>query len=78
MEINLLEATPLPPTDKSKRVAIGTALYNEILQFYYDEADLLGVIHHEILRGEFLRVERHTLRVLGSGAGVKRKLELFV
>jgi 3-phenylpropionate/cinnamic acid dioxygenase small subunit len=41
MEINLLEATPLPATDKSKRVAIGSALYNEILQFYYDEADLL-------------------------------------
>lgn len=41
MEINLLEPTPLPMTDKSKRVVIGSPLYNEILQFYYDEAEML-------------------------------------
>lgn len=38
---NLLEPTPLPMSVRANRVAIGSPLYNEILEFYYDEAELL-------------------------------------
>lgn len=41
MHTNLLEPTPLPPTIKANRVAIGTDLYNEIVQYLYDEAEML-------------------------------------
>jgi 3-phenylpropionate/cinnamic acid dioxygenase small subunit len=37
----LLEPSPLPPSIKANRVAIGSALYNEVLEFLYDEADML-------------------------------------
>ena len=37
----LLEPTPVPPSVKANRVATGSALYNEILDFYYDEAEML-------------------------------------
>ncbi len=37
----LLEPTPLPPSDRAKRVAIGSPLYNDILEFLYDEAEML-------------------------------------
>lgn len=40
----LLEPTPLPPSDRSKRVAINSPLYNEILEFFYDEAELLDTL----------------------------------
>ncbi len=39
--LNLLEPTPLPPSVRANRVAIGTPLYNEVLEFLYDEAELL-------------------------------------
>lgn len=41
MIANLLEPTPLPPTVRANRVAVGSPLYNEILEFLYDEAEML-------------------------------------
>lgn len=41
MHVNLLEPTPLPATDKAKRVPIGSELYNEVLQYLYDESEML-------------------------------------
>jgi len=37
----LLEPSPLPPTDRSKRVSSGDLLYHEIMDFFHDEAELL-------------------------------------
>jgi 3-phenylpropionate/cinnamic acid dioxygenase small subunit len=37
----LLEPTPLPASERARRVAIGSPLYNEILEFLYDEAEML-------------------------------------
>lgn len=37
----LLEPTPLPPSFKANRVRAGDSLYNEILDFLYDEAEML-------------------------------------
>ncbi len=38
---NLLEPTPLPPSVRANRLAIGSPEYNEILDFLYDEAEML-------------------------------------
>lgn len=40
----LLEPTPLPASDRTRRVAIGSPLYNDILEFLYDEAELLDTL----------------------------------
>ncbi|MNF21423.1 aromatic-ring-hydroxylating dioxygenase subunit beta [Pseudomonas borbori] len=40
----LLEPTPLPPTDRAKRVSSGDPLYHEILDFLHDEAELLDTL----------------------------------
>lgn len=37
----LLEPTPLPPSVKARRIAIGSPIYNEVLNFLYDEAEML-------------------------------------
>jgi len=37
----LLEPTPLPPSLKANRIPAGHALYNEVLDFLYDEAEIL-------------------------------------
>ena len=37
---NLLEPTPLPPSVRANRLAIGSPEYNEILDFLYDEAEM--------------------------------------
>ncbi len=48
MNQNPLEPTPLPPSIREKRVAIGSPLYNEILEFFYDEAEMLDQLRlHE-------------------------------
>lgn len=39
--LNLLEPTPLPPSVRSQRVPFSAPLYDEILAFLYDEAELL-------------------------------------
>ncbi|WP_066343296.1 aromatic-ring-hydroxylating dioxygenase subunit beta [Azohydromonas lata] len=44
MIANLLEPTPLPPTVRANRVSVGCALYNEIVEFLYDEAEMLDEI----------------------------------
>jgi 3-phenylpropionate/cinnamic acid dioxygenase small subunit len=41
MEKNLLEPTPLPPSVRTNRLAIGSPVYNEILEFLIDEAEML-------------------------------------
>ena len=38
MEKNPLEPTPLPPSVRANRVAIGSQVYNDIVEFMYDEA----------------------------------------
>lgn len=40
----LLAPTPLPPTDRSKRIASGSPLHSEIVDFLYDEAELLDTL----------------------------------
>lgn len=48
MTHNLLEPTPLPPSLRINRVAIGSDLYNEIVEFFYDEAEMLDQLRlHE-------------------------------
>lgn len=48
MELNPLEPTPLPPSVRANRVAIGSAQYNEVLEFLYDEAEMLDTLRlHE-------------------------------
>lgn len=48
MEKNPLEPRPLPPSERSKRVAIGSQLYNDMLEFLYDEAELFDTLRlHE-------------------------------
>lgn len=42
--LNLLEPTPLPPTVRAQRVALGSAVYNDVLEFLYDEAELLDTL----------------------------------
>jgi len=37
----LLEPTPLPPSVRKNRIAIGSEVYNEVLNFLYDEAEML-------------------------------------
>jgi len=37
----LLEPTPLPPSVRANRIAIGSPVYNEILEFLIDEAEML-------------------------------------
>lgn|SRR5690606_15798240 len=37
----LLEPTPLPPSVRANRIAIGSPIYNEILEFLIDEAEML-------------------------------------
>ena len=37
----LLEPTPLPPTIKANRVARSTPIYDAIVDFLYDEAEML-------------------------------------
>jgi 3-phenylpropionate/cinnamic acid dioxygenase small subunit len=44
MDINSLEPTPLPPSVRANRIAIGSEVYNEILEFLYDEAELLDTM----------------------------------
>jgi 3-phenylpropionate/cinnamic acid dioxygenase small subunit len=41
MSANLLEPTPLPAPARAQRVAVGSPIYNEIVEFLYDEAELL-------------------------------------
>ncbi len=40
----LLEPTPLPATQRENRVATGSPLYNEVLEFLIDEAELLDTL----------------------------------
>lgn len=48
MEKNPLEPRPLPPSVRANRVAIGSTLYNEVLEFLYDEAELFDTLRlHE-------------------------------
>lgn len=42
--LNLLEPTPLPPSVRANRVAVGTPLYDDIVTFLYDEAELLDTL----------------------------------
>lgn len=41
MIANLLEPTPLPAPVRAQRVAVGSPVYNEIVEFLYDEAEML-------------------------------------
>jgi 3-phenylpropionate/cinnamic acid dioxygenase small subunit len=41
MIANLLEPTPLPSPVRAQRVAVGSPVYNEIVEFLYDEAEML-------------------------------------
>ena len=48
MTHNVLEPTPLPPSIRANRVPIGSPLYNEIVEFFYDEAEMLDQLRlHE-------------------------------
>lgn len=40
-ELKLLEPTPVPPVDSTKRLPVGSDTYNEIVMHLYDEAELL-------------------------------------
>lgn len=44
MYLNLLEPTPLPPTVRANRVHVGSAVYNNIVEFLIDEAELLDTL----------------------------------
>jgi 3-phenylpropionate/cinnamic acid dioxygenase small subunit len=44
MIANLLEPTPLPAAVRANRVHVGSPTYNEIVEFLYDEAELLDNI----------------------------------
>ena len=41
MMVNLLEPTPLPTPVRAQRLHVGSPVYNEIVEFLYDEAELL-------------------------------------
>lgn len=43
----LLEPTPLPPSVKANRIASGSEIYNEIVDFLYDEAEMLDNLRLE-------------------------------
>jgi 3-phenylpropionate/cinnamic acid dioxygenase small subunit len=44
MEKNPLEPTPLPPSVRANRVAIGSQVYNDIVEFMYDEAEYFDTL----------------------------------
>lgn len=44
MMLNLLEPTPLPTPLLAQRVHVGSPVYNEIVEYLYDEAELLDKV----------------------------------
>lgn len=44
MEKNPLEPTPLPPSLRANRVPVGSPLYNDMVEFLYDEAELFDTL----------------------------------
>lgn len=43
-EVNPLEPPPLPPSLRENRVPIGSPVYNDMLEFLYDEAEMFDTL----------------------------------
>ena len=44
MEKNPLEPRPLPPSLRANRVPVGSPLYNDMVEFMYDEAEMFDTL----------------------------------